>query len=65
MSGQAKQDRVQAGKTWRPAVKKQNRNTDEAQTVGLAILRLRRGAGMTLRQLAAGAAPCTVASLTR
>ncbi len=46
-------------------MKKQNRNSDEAQTVGLAILRLRRGAGMTLRQLAAAAAPCTVASLTR
>jgi transcriptional regulator with XRE-family HTH domain len=65
MSAQPKQDRVQAGKKWPPAVKKQNRNTDEAHTVGLAILRLRRAAGMTMRQLAAAAAPCTVASLTR
>jgi len=46
-------------------MKKQSRNTDEAQTVGLAILRLRRGAGMTQRQLATAAQPCTVASLTR
>ncbi|HLW80218.1 MAG TPA: helix-turn-helix transcriptional regulator [Terriglobia bacterium] len=65
MSGPPKQKRVQTGKKWPPAVKKPGRNADEAQTVGLAILRLRRGAGMTLRQLAAAAAPCTVASLTR
>ncbi|HLX08920.1 MAG TPA: helix-turn-helix transcriptional regulator [Thermoanaerobaculia bacterium] len=65
MSGQPKQERVQTGKKWPPAVKKPNRNSDEAQTVGLAILRLRRGAGMTLRQLAAAAEPCSVASLTR
>ena len=57
MSGQPKQECVQTGKTWRPAGKRQNRNSDEAQTVGQAILRLRRGAGMTLRQLAASRRP--------
>ena len=65
MSGQPARGRVQIGKKWRPAAKKQKRNADEAQTVGLAILRLRRGAGMTLRQLAAAAPPCSAASLTR
>jgi transcriptional regulator with XRE-family HTH domain len=64
VSGQPKQERLQAGEKWPPGMK-QTRNTDESQTVGLAVLRLRRGAGMTLRQLAAAAAPCTVASLTR
>jgi len=65
VSGQPKQERVQTGKKWPPAMRKPNRNSDEAQTVGLAILTLRRGAGMTLRQLAAAAEPCSVASLTR
>ncbi|HLX10538.1 MAG TPA: helix-turn-helix transcriptional regulator [Thermoanaerobaculia bacterium] len=65
MTGRPKVERVQSGQKCRPAMKKQKRNTDEAQTVGLAILRLRRGAGMTLRQLAAAAAPTTVASLSR
>jgi transcriptional regulator with XRE-family HTH domain len=63
MSGQPKQERVQTGKRWRPGSRKRDR--EEAQMVGLAILRLRRGAGMTLRQLAAAAAPSTVASLSR
>jgi len=65
MTGRPKVERVQTGQKCRPAMKKQKRNTDEAQTVGLAILRLRRGAGMTLRQLAAAAAPTTLASLSR
>ncbi len=40
------------------------RNADEAQLVGLAILRLRRDTGMTLRQLAAQVG-CTSTALAR
>jgi transcriptional regulator with XRE-family HTH domain len=44
--------------------KRRKRDPEESQTVGLAILRLRREAGMTVRQLSA-ASDSTVAALTR